>query len=191
MPLHDTHGALWDDLKVNHDRWASFGSFEEALAECGDPAFRRAYEEIARMSRPGACRLVRGADGARGLAGYTNDYAPFRRDKRFLNVTLLCHYGRADLSALGVLSDGADVMNLTSEVQRGVVSLEPIWANARNPKAYGHFYPVKLDVRDTMCFAPVTSRDTCGGSAGPSRSGGPTRHRSRPCAPTSPTGRTR
>lgn len=159
VPLHDTHGALWEDRKAHPDKWASFASFEEALAACGDPTFRRAYEEIARTcKRPGACRLRKGSVGARGLAGYTNDYAPFRRDGRFLNVTLLCHYGRADLSALGVLSDGVDVMNLTSEVQRGVVSLEQIWVNARHPDKYGRFYPVRLDVRDTMCFAPAKER---------------------------------
>lgn len=87
-----------------------------------------------------------------------NDWADFVH----IPVTLVCHAGKVDLSALdqeGMFE--ADILNHCSEVQGGLISLQNIKIY---PLAYGvsktdvFRFPVSLTIRDTMCFAPAGER---------------------------------
>lgn len=69
-------------------------------------------------------------------------------------VTLLCHTGVVDVSAL----DHVDyIMRHLTEVQGGLVSLQPIRTAPRSLKKVNNtsVYPVSLSVADTMCHAPA------------------------------------
>lgn len=102
---------------------------------------------------------------------YKKDYQ-FRWTKKRLKkgvpiypVTLLCHTGKVDLSTFKETQDRPfhpeqNILRYGSEVQGGLVSLKyAIRADIktfRGDEAKGtYFYPVKINLRDTMCYAPA------------------------------------
>lgn len=90
-------------------------------------------------------------------AGYDNDFS--HANKSALSVTILCHAGKADLTTFDTSVDyDLDILPRLSEVQKGLVSLRATFAHPPLPSTYWRFYPLKLSVRDTMCFAPDGSR---------------------------------
>lgn len=159
VPTHDTKGALWEDRKYHPKDWASCDTLADARARCADPDFRAAYGELSRRhSKPTLVRLDKRSSDYRSLAGYVNDYDAYYAGDARVPVTVLCHFGRADLTAFGLGRYDVDVLRMTSQVQRGHVSLENFRMVASLPVRYGHFYPFEVQVRDTMCFAPAKKR---------------------------------
>lgn len=163
VPLYDTKGALWDDQ--NNNRWGVFTSFDDARGACGDPDFRAAYDALARIRKqPSRVALDRAAQSmpsgkakdekGRGLAGYTLDFTRFHREKNGIPVTVLCHAGKADLSAFDLTDFDKDILRRVCEVQGGLVSMQTFPMNASGVnELYHRFFPLDVDVRDTMCFA--------------------------------------
>ncbi|WP_248922083.1 hypothetical protein [Olsenella intestinalis] len=172
VPKVDTKGLLWADRAQNPDDWGSFTSFEDACDACGDPAFKRAYDELKSHDRPSAHRLEVdwGTQEYLGLAGYRNDYSDFHRDKRHVPITVLCHAGKADLSAfdLSGRSCEKDIMRRVSDVQGGLVTIRTFQMNPRHSVKWWRFYPLSVEVRDTMCYAPsgLKSLDALGRTIG-------------------------
>lgn len=163
VPLFDTKGALWNGFhagKVN-----VFRSFGEARAACGDPDFRDAYETLAHLHKqPSRVKLDRSVEHAqdgtskdlkgRGLAGFTYDYMQYHREKKSIPVTVLCHAGKADLSSFDLEEFDRDILRRVSDVQGGLVSMQPFPMDVRLGGNRCHrFIPLDVVVRDTMCFA--------------------------------------
>lgn len=95
---------------------------------------------------------VKYVDKSRIVDGYVNNFGEFNR--LALPVYLLCHAGKADLSALcQKWSD--DFMPRLSDVQGGLVALSDFFLHPPAIKQYWKFRPVNLTVRDTMCYAPA------------------------------------
>lgn len=83
-------------------------------------------------------------------------------DTQHIPVVLLCHSGKVDVSGFDQRGKySKDVLKYCSEVQGGLISLQPvrIYARSVNPKftqaRNTHIYPVSLQVADTMCHAPA------------------------------------
>lgn len=70
-------------------------------------------------------------------------------------VTIVCHFGRVDLSALTY--GKKKVMKYLSEIHGGLVSMRPIRYAPRSIKKFNntYVYPILLSVSDTMCHAPT------------------------------------
>ena len=75
-------------------------------------------------------------------------------------VVLLCHAGKVDLSGLD--QSGAyrtNILRYCSEVQGGLISLQPIRLtpdSAKKKSGHNQYkYPVSLQIADTMCHAPA------------------------------------
>lgn len=88
------------------------------------------------------------------VKGYINDFKDF--NKYALPVTLLCHAGKADITALD--SEFTDVLPKLSDVQGGLVSLSEFYIHTTSLDSYWKFYPLVTCVRDTMCFAPAKQK---------------------------------
>ena len=86
--------------------------------------------------------------------GYVNDFCEF--NKYALPVTLLCHAGKADITALE--QDFTDVLPKLSDVQGGLVTLTEFYIHSTAFEQYWKFYPLVTCVRDTMCFAPAKQK---------------------------------
>lgn len=73
-----------------------------------------------------------------------------------IKVTLLCHTGKVDVSALS-FEKGKFLLKYLTEVQGGLVSLQPIRIAPKSLKNVNNtsVYPVSLSVSDTMCHAPA------------------------------------
>ena len=169
VPLKDTHGALWDGYRFDRSSadWGSFGSLDDAVSACKDPDFLSAYSALKKTrAQPSRIKLKREVslmpDGklkdlsGRGLAGYVNNFSPYHRDGLAVPVTILCHAGKADLSAFSFECGEKDVLRQLSEVQGGLVSMRDFTMNvALTTGAYWRFFPLSVCVRDTMCFAPA------------------------------------
>lgn len=71
-----------------------------------------------------------------------------------VKVCLLCHAGLVDISGLAKTNY---ILKCLTEVQGGLVSLQPIRLAVRSLKNVNHalVYPVSLSVADTMCHAPA------------------------------------
>ena len=71
-----------------------------------------------------------------------------------INVTLLCHAGKVDLTGL---SEVSYLLKHLTEIQGGLVSLQPVRMAPASLKKASHkyVYPVSLSVADTMCHAPA------------------------------------
>lgn len=91
-------------------------------------------------------------DKGRIVDGYVNNFYEF--NKYSLPVILLCHAGKADLTALRQKSSD-DFMPRLSDVQGGLVALSDFYLHPPTIEKYWKFFPVNLTVRDTMCFAPA------------------------------------
>lgn len=73
-----------------------------------------------------------------------------------IRITLLCHTGKVDISALSFSKDKPLLKYLT-EVQGGLVSLQPVRLTLKSLQGVNNtsIYPVSLSVSDTMCHAPA------------------------------------
>lgn len=73
-----------------------------------------------------------------------------------IKVTLLCHTGKVDISGLSY-EKGKNLMKYLTEVQGGLVSLQPIRIAPKSLKNVNNtsVYPISLSVSDTMCHAPA------------------------------------
>lgn len=89
------------------------------------------------------------------VSGYINDFTDF--NKEAIPVTVLCHAGRGDLSALD-FHGFDDVMPRLSQVQGGLVSLSSFYFHPSSVKKYWQFHPIRLTFRDSMCFAPANKK---------------------------------
>lgn len=94
--------------------------------------------------------------------GYTNDYTDVGRDPngdRYpdwrLSVTLVSHFGSADLSAFDSSAKEKDLMTRLSKVQDGLVTLTPMAVQVSGDTEYTSFQQVLFHARDTMCYAPA------------------------------------
>lgn len=78
----------------------------------------------------------------------------------YYDVTLLCHFGRVDISTL---ENSTSLLKTCSEVQGGLVSLEfpkKIYAKSRSRGLCSdrYIFPVRLTFRDTMCQTPSSGK---------------------------------
>lgn len=73
-----------------------------------------------------------------------------------IKVSLLCHTGKVDVSGLS-FDKGKFIMKYLTEVQGGLVSLQPVRIAPKSLKNVNNtsVYPVSLSVSDTMCHAPA------------------------------------
>lgn len=162
LPTYNTEGRLWLDKLQRRDDWVDCKTFDEAMATSkNDPAFCAAYDELAHTKRPSAHKLK--VDPSTGheleLAGFINNFNKFHVDKNYLDVTLLCHAGKADLGTFDISpSDEDDTLRYCSEVQGGLITLNSYRANCRSNFCSKRFYPLHITVRDTMCHAPNKMR---------------------------------
>lgn len=89
----------------------------------------------------------------------TKGYYDVQNSER-MGVTLVAHNALADISSFNQtakLSKKSVLTNLTS-AGGGVFSSTPAYFNLKSPVNPQYFYALKVDVRDTMTFAPVGSR---------------------------------
>lgn len=86
-----------------------------------------------------------------------NDYSavkPFSTD-----VTILCHAGKVDLSALDLYNKNElNIFEGTSEIQKGICSLRARFVHPNSGRSWWRYYPCFLSFRDTMCFATQKKR---------------------------------
>lgn len=84
--------------------------------------------------------------------GYVFDFSDFTTN----DVTLVCHWGQADLSTFDSCEkNDLEVIAHCSKIQGGLVTLKPtrkLLTVVQNPE---RCYNVSLNIRDTMCFAPA------------------------------------
>ena len=156
----------WEVPVLNRNREVvarRFSSFDDAVNACCDPEYKKAlsklgpnkkcifdYVDIGNgVEKPVPRRSVNGY----GL-GYINDYSEC--DKDAIPVTLVSHFGSADLTALNVESKyEKDLMKKVSSVQGGLVTLKDFYIHNPKHSQYWKLYPIKVSVRDTMCYAPA------------------------------------
>ncbi len=84
-----------------------------------------------------------------------NDYKNAR--KNALSVTLVCHTGVVDLSAFandihGIGRKG-NILPIFKAIQGGLVTMDNIFTHVPTASEYWKFYPVRIEFRDTMCYA--------------------------------------
>lgn len=110
----------------------------------------RRYVDVFEGTRASGCSV-----------GYTSNYAGLGLDEdgeRYpdwkLDVTLVSHYGMADLTAFDAGGYEKDLLLRTSKVQGGLVTLRPMSAMVSRDTAGWRFQQVLMQVRDTMCCAP-------------------------------------
>lgn len=78
-----------------------------------------------------------------------------------INVTLVAHCGIADLTCLEQNKKYRhNIINHLTDISGGAVSLRDFFLPAIdcNHGAHPYQYPIKLSIRDTMCFAPEKSK---------------------------------
>lgn len=93
--------------------------------------------------------------------GYALDYSDVGRGEageRLPNwqvlVTIVSHYGMADLSAFDDDAPEKDLVSRTQKVQGGLVTLRPMAAMIHLDTRYYSFQQASIEVRDTMAYAP-------------------------------------
>lgn len=111
----------------------------------------RRYRDAFEGSRASGCSV-----------GYTNNYSGLGvgpDGEKFpdwkIDVTILAHYGMADLSAFCDPAFQKDLMVRLSKVQGGVVTVQTTAALVNVIDKGGMFQKVLIDVRDTMAYAPA------------------------------------
>lgn len=119
----------------------------EVLARCMPP-FSEHKAKTNAVSENG----LKYVDKSRIVDGYVNNFCEF--NKFALPVYILCHAGKADITALDQKGYD-DFMPRLSDVQGGLVALSDFFLHPHAVRQYWKFYPVKLTVRDTMCYAPA------------------------------------
>ncbi|MDD3485884.1 MAG: hypothetical protein PHI26_04515 [Atopobiaceae bacterium] len=169
VPTKSVHGTGWASYRPESKAWITCKSPQEALESCGDTDFKKAYEELV-AKRPRSWSKVRLPWDRSGLAGYVNDLGPYHRRRSLLPipVTVLCHAGKADLTAFVPDAYEPDILCRLSEVQGGLVSMKAFGINPHCPTEFWRFYPLDVEVRDTMCYAPtgMKSLDDLGRAVG-------------------------
>lgn len=73
-------------------------------------------------------------------------------------VTIICHAGKVDLSALEFKDFESDIFRTTTEIQGGIVSMMPKLFHPSSGRTYWRYYPCMIDFRDTMCYAPAKQK---------------------------------
>lgn len=70
-------------------------------------------------------------------------------------VTIVCHAGKVDLSALSY-ENGRELIKFLTDVHGGVVTLKSVFIDTKSLKEPNNvsLYPIQLSVADTMCHAP-------------------------------------
>lgn len=94
--------------------------------------------------------------------GYFYDFSAFYKKEIVNKITLVCHFGSADLSTFEIprceqhnetsRKDILDVLSRCRQVQGGLITPKDSYENI---KLRQKFYPIRFQVRDTMCFAPA------------------------------------
>lgn len=82
---------------------------------------------------------------------YKNIYSEYMSEKA-IPITILCHYGLADLSAFAPERGNRSVLKMLTAVQGGLVSMKEQFFRGIH-RDYWKFYPCMVSFRDTMCFA--------------------------------------
>lgn len=130
--------------------------YDEGAEEMTDEQRRavaegRRYRDVFEGSRASGCSV-----------GYANDYSGLGAcpdGGKFpdwkIDVTILAHYGMADLSAFGDPAFQKDLMVRLSKVQGGVVTVQTAAALVGVIDEGGMFQKALIDVRDTMAYAPA------------------------------------
>ena len=119
---------------------------EDQLAALGEG---RRYLDVFEGTRASGCSV-----------GYTSCYVGLGRDAAGdpypdarLDVTLVSHYGMADLTTFDAGYE-KDLLVRTSKVQGGLVTLRPMSAMVSRDTAGWRFQRVLMQARDTMSYAP-------------------------------------
>lgn len=143
----------------------TFASYNDAVKACIDPDVKAALIKAGCSVKAPFVYVddngrfeVRPQKPVNGYAiGYINEYT--ESNKHALPVTLICHTGSADITTLD-FSDAyeKDMMLRLSQVQGGLVTLQDYIIHSPVLGCYSNFYPVRVSVRDTMCFAPAGSK---------------------------------
>lgn len=88
------------------------------------------------------------------------------KDTRKIPVTIICHAGKADLSALDQSKPGTcNILRHCANVQGGLVTLQPVNIRPRSTTyaevsgRHSKVYPVILSIADSMCHAPAGKKD--------------------------------
>lgn len=95
---------------------------------------------------------------------YNNVYGDYM-GQRSIKITLLSHFGSADLSAFAHERGGQNILRFMSGVQGGLVSTQEHFFRVPH-RDYWKFYPCMVEFRDTMCYsAPKMKKLSCLGEA--------------------------
>ena len=81
--------------------------------------------------------------------GFLNDFDKFK--ERALTVNIICHFGSADLTTFKYNNEF--LSNLVG-VGGGLISTTPIYTHNVTCSDRHHFYPLMINIRDTMCYTP-------------------------------------
>lgn len=137
-------------------------TYEKALIECYDiPEYYNELKRVGPDYRARETSMIYVSELGSIPVGYRYDIKSCKKDS--LNVLLICHSGKADLSTFHYSSSDRgsfDILRYVSEINGGLctinsfIKLIPVYSVANNRR----FYPVKIGVRDTMCFAPGKHR---------------------------------
>lgn len=130
-------------------------SYDDALTTCTDKRYLERLKASTTVMADGRKRYHRMADA--NDVGYINDYSRFNAFA--IPVTLLFHCGIADLPGFGFSDvDTDDILKHVSSISGGVVSLECFFLYPTLLHKHWSFRPIRVDVRDSMNFAPEKTR---------------------------------
>ena len=113
----------------------------------------RRYRDFFEGTRASGCSVGYTANYA-GIGVDPNDADGAKFPDWKLDVTLVSHYGMADLTGFDSAGYEKDLLVRTSKVQGGLVTLRPMSALVSCATAGYEFQDVLMSVRDTMCYAP-------------------------------------
>lgn len=131
-------------------------SYKEALKVCDD-SYRKRLVDSTGLTANGK-KIYHKLDNALkdNDVGYYNSFEDF--NQYAIPVTLLFHAGIADLPSFGFVDFDSDVLIHTSSVSGGIVSLKCFYLYPTNLLKHWYFRPIKVNVRDTLCYAPGKKR---------------------------------
>ena len=162
IPYYSTRRWEVPVLRDGHYAGKVFDDFCNALDACDDPVFKK---EMVQRGVKCKCKYTY-TEGVNGYPvktpvdvvngfglGYFNDYK--YANKFALPVTLVCSTGDADLKTLNVDSVyEKDLLTKVASVQGGLVTLKEFYLHNPQNSKYWNLYPLRVSIRDTMCFAP-------------------------------------
>lgn len=152
VPVRDSRGNI---------RTKTLDNFKVALESCVDDEVRDALSVagvdhkctyVSRFDESGRCVN----EAIECVNGYGIGYVIDNHDlyRASIPVSLVCHAGASDLTTLRVESINDDLMKYLAEVNGGLVTQKECRVLCFNPLKYWNAYPIRLSVRDTMCFTP-------------------------------------